>query len=180
MNFILKDDTLLTKEECHNIIQWVFANKKFIIDSNNRHTGYEHCDLMHVDESFTESLSDITLQPIARAINKLIDSYLKEYPESNNLNRWNVEYVRFKWWKPGDSYSVWHSEHTKNTPYRVLSFLIYLSDNDAETQFERYENVETKAGSGILFPSYFTHQHRGSPCKKGLDRYILSGYCSFV
>ena len=180
MNFILKDDTLLTKEECDNIIQWVFANKKFIIDNKNRHTGYEHCDLKYRDDSFSESLSNISLQPIARAITKLVNSYLEEYPETNPLDAWNVEYVRFKWWKPGDFYSVWHSEHTKNTPYRVLSFLIYLSDNEAETEFKRYDNVATKAGCGIIFPAYFTHHHRGSPCKMGLDRYVLSGYCSFV
>ena len=181
MNFILKDDTLLTKEECHNIIEWVFANKKLLIDPyNNTHTRYQHCDLMHVDDSFSECFYNATLEPIPRAITKLVDSYVEEYPETNPLDAFEVEYVRFKWWKPGDFYSVWHSEHGKNTPYRVLSFLIYLSDNEAETEFKRYDNVATKAGCGIIFPAYFTHHHRGSPCRKGLDRYILSGYCSFV
>ena len=178
MNFILKDDNLLTLEECDNTIQWVYDNKKFTTEE--KHTGYQFCHLMGNGESWTESFSDITLKPIARAITKLVNSYIEEYPESKNLNRWNVEYVRFKWWKPGDYFSAWHSEHNKETPYRVLAFLIYLSDNDAETRFKRYENVESKAGRGIMFPAYFTHEHIGSPCKRGLDRYAVSGYCSFV
>ena len=178
MNFILKDDTLLTLEECDNVIQWVYDNKKFITE--NRYTGYHYCNLKNRRDSWTESFSNISLQPIDRAITKLVNSYIKEYPEITNLATWNVEYVRFKWWKPGDYYSIWHSEHSKPQPYRVLSFLIYLSDNDAETQFKRYENVESKAGRGIIFPSYFTHEHMGSPCKRGVDRYVVSGYCSFV
>ena len=56
----------------------------------------------------------------------------------------------------------------------------YLSDNDSQTEFMRYRNVRTKAGRGIMFPAYFTHTHRGSICKKGLDRYIISGYYSFI
>ena len=63
---------------------------------------------------------------------------------------------------------------------KVLVFLIYLSDNDCSTLFKRYDDVETKAGRGILFPAYFTHEHSGSPCKKGLDRYALTGYFSFT
>ena len=182
MNFIIKDDTLLTKQECTDIIQWVFNNKNLIPDTNIENSEYNYCEIIDgaSGDSFGESLSNISLQPIARAITKLVNSYLEEYPETIPLDEWNVEYIRFKWWKPGYSYSVWHSEHSKSCPYRVLSFLIYLSDNDAETQFKRYENVATKAGCGIIFPSYFTHHHRGSPCKMGLDRYVLSGYCSFV
>ena len=64
-------------------------------------------------------------------------------------------------------------------PYRVISFLIYLSDNDSYTEFRRHRNVRTKAGRGIMFPAYFTHEHRGSVCKMGLDRYIVSGYFTF-
>ena len=63
---------------------------------------------------------------------------------------------------------------------RVMSFLIYLSDNDSHTEFKRYRNVKMKAGRGIMFPAYFTHEHRGSICKNGLDRFIVSGYFSFI
>ena len=178
MNFILKDDTLLTLEECDNAIQWVHDNKKFITEGDI--SGYQYCNLKGRKDSWTESFSNITLEPIARSITKLVNSYMEEYPETKNLSNWNVDYVRFKWWKPGDYYSVWHSEHSKSTPYRILAFLIYLSDNDAETKFKRYENVESKAGRGIMFPAYFTHEHMGSPCKRGLDRYVVSGYCSFL
>ena len=98
----------------------------------------------------------------------------------NQISKWELDYLRIKWWKPGDYYSVWHSEHNINSPLRILSFLIYLSDNDSYTEFSRYEKSETKAGSGIMFPAYFTHTHRGSTCKKGLHRYIASGYFSFI
>ena len=77
--------------------------------------------------SVLQCFSNISLQPISRVITKLVNSYIEEYPETDPLDAWNVEYVRFKWWKPGNYYSLWHSEHTKITPYRVLSFLIFLN-----------------------------------------------------
>ena len=117
MNFILKDDTLLTLEECDNVIQWVYDNKKFTIDE--KYTGYHYYDLMNRGDSLTESFSNSSLQPIDRAINKLVNSYIEEYPETKNLDHWNVDYVRFKWWKPGDYYSVWHSEPVSYTHLRA-------------------------------------------------------------
>ena len=101
------------------------------------------------------------------------------WTEVNNLNPWTLDYVRFKWWKPEDHYDKWHSEHDFCQPYRTLSFLLYLSDNNCSTHFRRHQSVATRAGRGIMFPAYFTHEHRGEQCKDGLDRYMLSGYYSF-
>ena len=104
----------------------------------------------------------------------------------NLIQSWGLEYLRIKWWKPEDYYSVWHSEHTIDSKHgtknslRVISFLIYLSDNDAYTHFKRHDSVKSELGCGIMFPAYFTHTHKGSICKKGLDRFIASGYFSFL
>ena len=180
MNFIERQDNLLTKKECSDIIQWVRKNKLIYPDENkDNYTGYDFCDLMHVGENFEKCFSPVPLRPAYRAINTLRDSYAKNFSEVCNLHDWDLEYVRFKWWKPGGCYSAWHSEHMPHTSKRVLSFLIYLSDNNSYTEFKRYRNVQTKAGRGILFPAYFTHEHRGSVCKNGLDRYIISGYYGF-
>ena len=176
-NFIVQNDNLLTKKECAQIIEWTLKNKK--LSKGKGKSGYDYCELMDYGGSFHNDLSPDALQPIKGAIDKLLDEYHKEYPEVNMMNNWSLEHIRFQWWKPGCFFDGFHSEHMKSEPHRVLVFLIYLSDNDCSTLFKRYADVETKAGRGILYPAYFTHTHSGSPCKKKLDRYLLTGYFSF-
>ena len=179
MNFIEIQDNLLTKEECVAAIKYVVGTRRFDLDVNKTYTGYDYVNLMERGGSFEESFSISPLRPIANAIGKLKDFYYKKYSELSTIGRWNIDYVRLKRWNPGYHYSLWHSEQTIDQPKRLLSFLIYLSDNDAYTEFRRHRNVRTKAGRGIMFPAHYTHEHRGSICKKGLDRYIISGYYTF-
>ena len=174
--FITKKDNLLTKYECSNIINWSFNNRpreKYDLGGYNSVTFFEK-DLLELPQ----------LDALRRSIVELKNSYIEEYPEVNkHVDPWGMEYVRIKWWKPGESYSSWHSEHSplkKGTLTRVMAFLIYLSDNDAYTHFKRHDSVKSELGCGIMFPAYFTHTHKGSICKKGLDRFIASGYFSFL
>ena len=178
VDFILKRDNLLTKDQCDQIIKWTSDNKTFTDGKGN--SGYQFCELMDYGGSFHNDLSPPALFPIKNVVDTLLELYQEEYPECANMNHWELEHIRFQWWKPGRFFNGFHSEHMKSQPYRVLVFLIYLSDNDCSTLFKRYDDVETKAGRGILFPAYFTHEHSGSLCKKGLDRYALTGYFSFV
>ena len=135
---------------------------------------------MDVGEDYIKCFSPLPLRPVFRAIETLKDSYAESFPEVTNIFPWGVQNVRLKKWSPDHYYSVWHSEHgIGDTSHRILSFLLYLSDNDAYTEFKRHRNVRSKAGRGIMFPAYFTHEHRGSICKRGLDRYIVSGYFIF-
>ena len=179
MNFIEIQDNLLTKKECEAAIMYVGFTRPFYSDVNKSCTGYDFVNLMPRGESFERSFSPSPLVPIANAIDKLKTSHSKKYCEVNHIGRWHLDYVRLKRWKPGYHFSRWHSEQNVDEPGRILSFLIYLSDNDAYTEFRRHRNVRTKAGRGIIFPAHYTHEHRGSICKKGLDRYIISGYYTF-
>ncbi len=184
MNFIEVQDNLLSKRECTDLIEWVGKNKKMIPHENKHNwSGYDYHDFMRIGEDHTQCFSEVPLRPAYRAINDLKNSYVKSFPEVNHLSYWGLQYVRLKRWSPNYFYSQWHSEHSSDDSMqlkRIMQFLIYLTDNDSHTEFRRYRNVRTKAGRGIMFPAYFTHEHRGSICKKGLDRYILSGYLAFV
>ena len=182
VDFIERQSNLLSKKECDDLINWSLNSRP--IDNP---LNYDKSQYSYVDFSYDEIFTLFELKPIKNAILQLISSYNQKYPELDELHSWRLDYLRIKWWKPGDYYSVWHSEHTIDSKHhgtknslRVLSFLIYLSDNDSYTEFTRYGKFETKSGCGIIFPAYFTHTHRGSPCKKGLDKYMASGYFSFI
>ncbi len=179
MDFIGRHSNLLTKSDCTKIIDWVFKNKELIPDIGILYSGYYYCDI-----SFDEILNNNDLKKLSDAIYKLKEFYVKKYPEVNNtFNVWDFEYIRFKWWKPGKSFMPWHSDHggkSEREFKRIIAFLIYLSDNECYTEFRRYKNAKTKLGSGIMFPTFFTHEHRGGICKKKIDRFVISGYISYI
>ena len=198
LNFLEVKDNLLTKKECADAIEWVRSNKNIIKAENYEYSQYNFCDLYLNnlfykgiesidtfavwDKSLEQAFAPVPLRPLRTAILDLKESYQRKYPEVDNMVFWDLEHVRFKWWQPGEYYNAWHSEHGIGITqrFRVLSFLICLSDNDSYTEFRRHKNVRTKAGRGIIFPAYHTHEHRGAVCKKGLDRYMLGGYFSFI
>ena len=123
VDFILKQDNLLTKDQCDQIIKWTFDNKTFT--DGKEHSGYQFCELMNYGGSFHNDLSPPSLFPIKNVIDTLLESYQKEYPECANMNHWELEHIRFQWWKPGRFFNGFHSEHMKSEPYRVLVFLIF-------------------------------------------------------
>ena len=173
--FIERQTNLLTRKECDDLINWPLNTRSMRTPSQENITGYRY-----VSYNPNEVIQLPELYPIKRSIIQLKNSYTRKYSELNDLPEWKLDYVSIKWWKPGDHYSMWHSEHYPLSMGRILSFLIYLSDNDSYTHFKRHDSIKSELGSGIIFPAYFTHTHKGSICEKGLDRFIASGYFSFL
>ena len=168
-NHILSYDNLLSEIECQNISDWFLQHKS--IQKEVDRVGYHYADYDNTEPRAKELL------PMFRAVNRIQEEYAHRNPEINVIpNKCVMPGVRFKWWKPGGAYSSWHCEHTYKFNNRVMNFMIYLSTNNCSTEFYRYGNYKTTAGRGIMFPSFYTHTHRGTPCKDNKDRYALSGY----
>ena len=70
--------------------------------------------------------------------------------------------------------------HRESSP-RYISFLFYLNDSDAGTEFPR-ENltVEAREGRVVLFPPLWCYPHRGLMPKNGQNKYILSTYLQYT
>ncbi len=83
-------------------------------------------------------------------------------------------------------YPHWHSEVFPKDAHceplhRVLAFQFYLNDvaEGGETEFFYQERkVESKAGRLVIFPSGFTHTHRGNVPRSG-DKYIITSWVLF-
>jgi hypothetical protein len=91
-----------------------------------------------------------------------------------------------KYLKGSSGYPHWHSEvYPKDanceTLHRVLAFQFYLNDvtEGGETEFFYQEKkVQSKAGRMIIFPSSFTHTHRGNAPQSN-DKYIITSWVLF-
>ena len=106
--------------------------------------------------------------------NKLIDYYHKNKNKTVDRNNYISCDI-----KPKNSFDHWHSEHSVNSPLRILALQIYLSSHKCGTKFYRYKTIKSEKGRLAIWPAYFTHTHKGQVCPDNLNRFILSGYYRF-
>ena len=81
--------------------------------------------------------------------------------------------------KPGEGYHAWHCESdNKNISHRVLAWMVYLNnvEEGGETEFlYQHLRIKPKKGTLLIWPTGFTHTHRGNPPLIG-DKYVLTGW----
>ena len=169
-DLVLKIENLLSKDECQKLIN---TYKVGLVDDDlDTHMGYQHYDI---------TLGSIFFDKIDGVFDKIYNEYEKQFSEIKfTTDRFSVPKYRFKHFPPGKNFDIWHSEHQLDDPYRVLNFMLYLSDHNCGTEFYNGDVVKSVAGTGALFPSYFTHTHKGQVCPDGKDRYLITGYLTFI
>ena len=164
--FVYVKDNMLSKKDCDNIIK---TCDKSLLKSKD-YQGYEYYDIKIMN--LWKFLVDKS--------NLIIKDYLNKFPELDLINdTFALSNVRFKKFNKGKSFGDWHSEHCMDYPNRLLNIMYYLSDHNCGTEFYDGEVVKSKTGRAIVFPSYFTHTHKGQVCPDGKTRYILTGYFEF-
>jgi|TARA_B110000483_G_C17947364_1_gene446933 hypothetical protein len=167
-NFNLTVDEFLTPEECNSIIE---KYNTMLTSGEDAHLNYEKCDIEN-DENLIAILN--------KRLPIVTDLYKQKYPEINYTGSfWQLTNLRFKKYNPGKSYDRWHSEHSLRNPHRILNIIVYLSDHNCGTKFYNGETIFSKTGRLTIFPSYFTHTHKGEVCPENKPRYILAGYYNF-
>lgn len=169
-NYIIKNDNLLSPKQCEEIINnFKFKLKK---DELNTARNYEYFDI-YSDNSYFNVFNN--------CFDKIFAEYLKLYPEIQYTeNKFGILEFRFKRFPPGKNYETWHSEHSIKYPHRILNFMLYLSEHNCGTEFYRDVIINSNCGRGVLFPSYFTHTHKGTLCPDNKDRYIVTGYLTLL
>jgi hypothetical protein len=167
MNHTLIIDNFLTEEQCDFFINILENNEK---KKYEYPLNYLRCDLNNLHkEKFIENYKcDI--------YGNIVSLYVKTFPEVNlTVDKWKMSNFMLKKFLPGEFFEVWHSEHNSKNQ-RIACVLIYLSDHSCGTEFYTKEVIMSKKGRLLVFPTYWTHTHRGQPCPQNKDRYIMSAY----
>lgn len=167
-NYFLTVENFLTTEECENIINY---NNNLFTKAEEDYVGYEKVDLM-----FDNDL----IKNVLKKLKTVIEYYKVKYKEVNYVgSHWQFTHLRLKKFNKNKNYDIWHSEHSVRNPHRILNLLIYLTEHNCGTKFFNGNVIKSEVGRLVIFPSYFTHTHRGEKCPDGKVRYILSGYFNF-
>jgi hypothetical protein len=108
--------------------------------------------------------------------------YVEKYSVIRQADPHKVYTVKVQKTVPGGGYHVWHYEDSSRTQcQRILTFIIYLNDIDegGETEFLYLgKRIQPKEGRVVIWPSGFTHTHRGNPPLKD-SKYIITGWVEF-
>jgi hypothetical protein len=94
-----------------------------------------------------------------------------------------MEGMRIKCYRPNglDEFRLHVDVADRASSGRFLSFLLYLNDSDAGTEFPREGlTVEAREGRLLMFPPTWTYPHIGHMPKMGATKYILSTYLHYI
>ena len=107
-----------------------------------------------------------------------VELYFKRYPEANHLTD-IAELFNIQYYPSGGGFKAWLCERDREqTNQRSLVFMTYLNDipNGGGTEFKFYPDfkVNAKKGLSLMWPTAFTHTHRGVVSE--YEKYIVTGW----
>lgn len=116
------------------------------------------------------------------ALQKCIEQYAATYFVVKQI-RASTNEVKIQKTPPRGGYHFWHCEQfNRETGVRALAWMIYLNDipaGEGETEFLWQKlRVQPEAGTCLIWPSQFTHTHRGNPVYS-TDKYIATGWYTY-
>lgn len=124
------------------------------------------------------------MQPFVKACDETYALYRKKYGLMEDFPPHRLSpTIQMQRVRPTQGYHVWHCENSCLAfSNRILVPILYLNDVEegGETEF-LYQSmrIPPKRGTLVLFPSGFTHTHRGNPPISG-DKYFITSWLQFV
>ena len=152
---------------------------------NNNEYKYKSEETTHSEES--KSSTDVTIYN--SSTNELVKTYINYL--TSGLKAYSQKYKHFnpelciqegfniQHYGPGQGYKKWHNERGEyQINQRALVFMTYLNDvpDGGGTEFAYYPELKIKAKKGLslLWPTDFTHTHRGIISQH--EKYIITGW----
>ena len=178
-------DVMFPDELCDSVIN-VFENKVKLFSESHffvNDGGLKRKDnACFLDTFEADILIDTGEGDLISDINAYLNDALLEYSNLfSSLRGIALRSTRMKLQKTkkGGGYHSWHFEQADlASAERVLTWSIYLNDVEegGETEFlYQSKRIKSRKGKILIFPSSFTHTHRGNPPLSG-NKYLLTGW----
>ena len=105
--------------------------------------------------------------------------FLESFPKNLHIGSFNLQR-----YTSGQHFQEVHTERgSLATLHRVFAWMTYLNDVNKEdggsTYFSHYDlEIQPRRGLTLIWPSEWTHAHKGNIIEKG-DKYIITGWLHF-
>lgn len=165
----------VSNEICSYLINFLDSSEDIAFNkSNARQDAY-------VGVKLVPPILDNTVLQYKQQLSKCLQHYGKQYKSVTALGLTNLE-VKLQRTEIFGGYHTWHYEDAQN-PNRDLVYMTYLNDldhDDGTTEFIYQKTKFTpKAGTTLIWPTCFTHMHRGNP-PYHKTKYIATGWWTRV
>jgi hypothetical protein len=178
---------------------WFLENENLcdrIIETfeNNKHLSFEGCFgpesvinyKVKKDKELYLNIDENIYKEYSIELQKVCDEYIKKYYYSNNNSAWRIiDVIKIQKYEPHEGYYAWHCERGCKQGLmgsRHLTFLTYLNDvkDEGETEFF-YQNIKVKPKKGLtlIWPTDWTHTHRGLTSRTE-NKYIVTGWYNYI
>lgn len=198
---IMITENVLSKEECEKIINAIPKALKYSYKKENN-LGRQDIQLggemvfaevvmedelsgkKNTDETCDRPVLNLFRQRLQSILQSALEVYAEKFPiiVDFHLTRCHVSWEGWKIQKTkvGQGFHQWHHEDAINRK-RFLVWTVFLNDvvEGGETEF-LYQNlrIPAKQGTLCLFPSDWTHLHRGNAPISN-DKYIMTGWYNY-
>ena len=148
-------------------------NNEAIVDLEIKDSNDLQCKFY--DNNFTQIYTN--------HLQSCLNNYIKKYESIQYYSKFSLQDSSFliQRYSIGGGFKQWHFERGEiSSSNRILVFQTYLNDvDDGGTEFY-YQNIRTPAVKGltIIWPSDFTHTHRGQ-VSNIKEKYIVTGWYAF-
>lgn len=198
-NFIRVYSKAFSEELCDALVaDWdnfprpLESEPSFFSLNNISHRNNAMVQLAEVYESDTAESQALKIKyyrSVEKTVSEARDTYLEDLGqiEMSPLLPVGFQVQKYEASKSGGYYMFHYERHghspDKESLKRQLVWMIYLNDvpeGEGETEF-LYQGlrVQPKKGDLVLWPSAFTHTHRGNPVYT-TDKYIVTGWLNWV
>ena len=113
---------------------------------------------------------------------KIYPIYSEKFSQLQDHDYHTIYDLKIQKSEVGQGYHVWHCEQSgMASRSRVLAILFYLNDVEegGETEFLYYSRrIKAKKNRLVLFPSAYTHTHRGNPPLSG-EKYAVASWVEY-
>ncbi len=181
-DFIGIYDNALSKKECEILINQ-FEKSPDLVKGETLN-GYNPTLKESVDLLCSFNDKSVISNIVEPKLNSYLKLYKTEYSSlDKRCSKWKY-YDEFNFQKydgENDGYKIWHCEHGPEgeASKRILAWMFYLNDAKSGTDFWHFPKVNGKMGRCVIFPSFWTHMHKGITPNIGL-KYIITGWVSFT
>lgn len=179
---------LSDKAACKRLISWVNTNKELqrpgvFLKSEGNVEDKNVKESLDIPCNIDSLIANKDLFIIVNEVWQCVELYIKEFSALENLNIGLDPFFIIQEYKPPTGgFKKWHHERGSiNVSRRMLTWMVYLNTihNEGGTEF-KYQKIKVNAEEGkiLIWPSDFTHTHRGIVAPNE-TKYIITGWCCF-
>ena len=171
---------------CDNLIKY---HKKNIEYKTKGHVmkGEEHFFDKNIKDSidvtFVNTSQNKHIKEYFKELSKGLEEYIKKYEIKSSFITDDINLIQY--YPPNGGYKVWHCERSCNNFKLINRYLVYMTylntvTDGGETEFF-WQKIKFKPEKGLslIWPSDFTHTHRGIP-SPSQKKYIVTGWFNLL